>query len=329
MGDQELFQAEVLKGGTVVMEFKKYPSIENSYREKFINGFLTLHPELLTVEYIITEKIHGANFQICFESNQPWRYGKRTAFLKEDEKFYDAWNVVGQYESIFRNIQGWIDVGKIQSPARLFGELCGPGIQKGVSYGKEKQVRFFDMMIGDQLLAPFDFRIVAIAGGFRSFLVPEVTRVQGLQAALDYDVELDSLLSPTGGNICEGVVIAPLAKAYYDTRGRRFCLKKKNERFTEKIKAAKPVRPADPVITRLNLGFRAYITDNRLQSVFSQHGEIEEPSQIGPYIKFVLSDAKEAFLKDFGDEVAALPKSDQRKVFNVGSMIALMLKKYL
>lgn len=306
--------------------FKKYPSIENSYRKKFIDGFLTMYPELLTTTYIITEKIHGANIQIYFEPDKPWRCGKRTAFLKEEVKFYDIWNVISKYENHFIKLQQLVDRQCIS--IRLYGELFGPGIQKGVTYGNEKRIAFFDVTVNDELLSPQDFRR-NIFSTIAEHTVPVITTVDGLQAALDFNVEFNSLLNPIEGNFCEGVVIAPLDKVYYDKLGRRFCLKKKNEKFMEKVKAAKPVRPADPVITRLNLEFRSYITDNRLQSVFSQQGEIEEPSQIGPYIKLVLSDAKEAFLKDFEGEVAALPQEDQRKVFNVGSMIALMLQVYL
>jgi len=306
--------------------FKKYPSIENSYREKFINGFVTMYPYLLAATYIITEKVHGANFQIYFEPLMPWRYGKRTAFLQEGEKLYDVHNVVRHYIETFEDIQNWVDHSL--NTVRLFGELYGPGIQKGVSYSTAKRIGFYDMMVNDVLLAPAAFRNKNFTG-LQQHALPIVATVAELTVALDFSVEFNSLLNPIEGNVCEGVVIAPLGKVYYDKLGRRFCLKKKNEKFMEKVKAAKPIRAADPVITRLNLEFRSYITDNRLQSVFSQHGEIEEPAQIGEYIKLVLGDTKEAFLKDFSEEITALPKSDQRKVFNVGSMIALMLKKHL
>lgn len=43
----------------------------------------------------------------------------------------------------------------------------------------------------------------------------------------------------------------------------------------------------------------------------------------------MLEDAKEDFTAEHGEAVAKLEKGEQRKVFNVGSMIALMLKGYL
>jgi len=310
------------------MEFKKYPSIENSYREKFIAGFVSLYPELLTATFVVVEKVHGNNLSISFSPHEPWQYGKRTAFLKGDEKFYGAQDVAQQYVETFEDIQGWLDAHYSVSAVRLFGELYGPGVQKGVNYDTEKRIGFYDMMVNEELLTPVAFRNCNFIGLQRNAL-PIVATVTGLQVALDFNVEFDSLLNPIEGNVCEGVVIAPFDKVYYDSLGRRFCLKKKNEKFAEKIKAPKPKQPADPVIARLNLEFRSYITDNRLQSIFSQCGKIEEPSQIGEYIRLVLGDAEEDFLKDFGEEVAVLSQGNQRKVFNVGSMIALMLKGYL
>ena len=43
------------------MNFTKYNSIENSYRQKFIDKILLELPR--DTQYVVTEKIHGANFQ--------------------------------------------------------------------------------------------------------------------------------------------------------------------------------------------------------------------------------------------------------------------------
>ena len=67
----------------------------------------------------------------------------------------------------------------------------------------------------------------------------------------------------------------------------------------------------------------------RLQAVFSKNGEIERPDQIGDFIRLVLTDAKEDFLQDNQEAVDALDKAKQKRVYNVGSMIAFLLKEYL
>ena len=308
-------------------DFARYPSIENSYQTKFIEGFVTQYPELLTADYILTEKIHGSNCQVCASPDEPVRFGKRTSFLEEGEKFYDIWAALERYAHIFNHIQWYADT--MSETTILFGELYGPGVQKGVSYGDSKRLAFFDVMVNGELFSPVAFYNFMDLSTRSPDVVPRVAIVSGLQAALDFDVEFNSLLNPIEDNICEGVVIKPLDKVYYDSRGRRFCLKKKNNKFAEKVRAAKPIRPGDPVADRLNLEFRGYITTNRIDSIFSQHGEIEESSQIGEYIKLVMEDAKTDFVKDCGDDVGELDSPAQKKVFNVGSTIALMLKKYL
>lgn len=73
--------------------------------------------------------------------------------------------------------------------------------------------------------------------------------------------------------------------------------------------------------------FKSYITENRLLSVFSKEGQIQSPKEIGKYIKLLLTDAQDDFLKD--NDISHLDKQQQKDVFNVGSLIANMLKSYL
>lgn len=120
------------------MGFKKYPSLTNDYRQKEIGWWLDNFPELKEEIYCTTEKIHGANFQVLIESGRI-TYGKRTSFLSEEDNFFDFQNVMKKYEREFSTLQQMIinSNGEIWS-LRLYGELFGGGIQKGVDYGIEK-----------------------------------------------------------------------------------------------------------------------------------------------------------------------------------------------
>lgn len=310
--------------------FKKWPRVENSYQQKFIDRFLNEFPELAVEMYVVTEKLHGSNMQIFFERNLSWRVGKRTAFLAEGEKFFNIQAVLPEYEEIFKTIQDHVNMGTYM--LRLFGELVGPGVQKGVNYGKKKHIFFFGIMIDDTLI-PFDeFQNYASFFGFENHVVPVIAVVDGLDAALEVDTVFKSKLTPAdhdGDNIAEGVVIQPLYRAYTNAGGKRFLLKKKNEKFLEKSKAKKPPSPGDPEVERLNTEFKLYITENRLQAVFSKHGEIEEPKQIGGYIRLMIRDALEDFLKDHEEAFDKLNKGEQGKVTGVGKIVADMLKGYL
>ena len=305
----------------------KYPSIENSYRSKHIQYWLERHPELINEEYIIQEKIHGANIQFIFDLVVgDLQIASRNRVLSSGESFFDVWNVIKDYEKVTEAM--WNMSERAEVSIRLYGEIFGPGIGKGVQYFDKKQIRFFDMRVDNKMIEPVLMNEKFHEYYIEDYLVPLVAKVKTLQAALDIDTVFSSMITPESipDNICEGVVIKPFNHVYTSEQGSIFYLKKKNDSFKEKADAKKPPLP-DNIIS-LNLVFRSYINEQRVQSVFSKHGEIERPQQIGEYIQLVLSDAKEDFIKD-NDEIEQLEKKEQKSVYNVGSTIVNILKGYL
>lgn len=306
------------------MPFKKFPSIENSYRQKHIAWFRDRYPQLASEVFVVSEKLHGANFQWYVQPSEVVQAGSRTRFLDTQGSFQGASipDLMAAHADVLASMQAWVE--SAGCTVRLFGELIGCGIQKGVNYGTEKRILYFGLMVNDEMV-PF----ADMEGRLNpELIVPIVAKVEGLDAALNFDTKFDSLVVGEPDNLCEGIVIQPYARVYFDGHWSPFVLKKKNEAFKEKQKAKTP-RVIDSEVERLNAEFVSYLTHNRLQSVFSKHGEIESPTQIGDYIRLVLGDAKEDFLKDFGDGVLALDKKQQRQVYNVGGKIAHMLKGYL
>lgn len=312
------------------MSFLKWPKIQNSYQQKFIDVFLAEFPELKDEAFAVTEKLHGTNLQLYFQPQQPYRVGTRNHFLEEGERFYDVWNTLAKYQDVIDDVQIYAD--ELGHSVRLFGEMFGGKIQNGVDYGSEHRIAFFGRMLDDELGSFIG--LASLYSVLGVCLVPVVAIVEGLRRALEFDIEFDSRLSPAGiepgTNTCEGVVIAPLSKVYRNAGGHTFLLKRKNEAFKEKQKVKRPPTPEDSEVARLNAEFRSYITDMRLQAVFSKEGgEIERPDQIGDFIRLVLADAKEDFLQDNQEAVDALGKTQQKRVFNVGGMIANLLKARL
>lgn len=309
------------------MSFLKYPSLENTYREKEITRWLEMYPELASETFVIQEKLHGSNIQILVYPNGDWHIASRNNVLELGEPFFDIWNV--PMSDIIEAGQEISD--KAQSVVRFYGELYGGNIQKGVNYGREKRIAIFDMSIDDvatRRLIPLQrFFDIAVDYDFTHRLVPIVASITGLQSAIDYNSEIPSELSPTQ-DIAEGIVIKPRYRVYTDSSGSHFMLKKKNERFIEKMKEPKE-RTANTVVDELNAEFSLYINANRVESVFSKIGVIQSPNQIGDYIRLVLNDAKEDFEKDFADRLEGLDKADLKGVYNVGSTIANLLKGYL
>lgn len=307
--------------------FKKWPSIENTYRQKEISWWVGQFPELKTETYVITEKLHGSNFQWYFEPGQPVKAGSRTQWLDMAGAFQGALLqfLVDTNADIINALQE--EAESTRYTIRLFGELIGPKVQKGVDYGPNYQLRYFGMMLQDNLISWQMFGAY-YSSIIKNRYVPVVATIGGLQAALDINTSFPSKLLPGEENICERVVIQPCGRVYTAEQGSVFMLKKKNEAFKEKQHVPKE-RVVDTEVEYLNEEFKSYITDTRLQAVFSKHGEIERPQQIGEYIKLVLADAQEDFLKDFGDGFSVMDKSQQKQVLNVGGMVANMLKAYM
>lgn len=308
------------------MNFIKFPSLENSYQEKYIKVMVDYYPQLLDEQYAITEKIDGSNFQWAFFPDGTVRAGSRNNYLDLNGSFQGA-NIQQLYEAhenLLSQLLEWAMNDDVE--IRLYGELYGQGIQKRVDYGPTKSLIYFGMTIDGKWLSFYDFDTVLEEYEAVDLRVPLLFVADNLDEALLVGVEFDTLLSDKENNLAEGVVIQPYNSVYLDANGSPFILKKKHPKFGEKTKVEKVF---DTEIAVLNAQFKSYINDNRLRSVFSKEGEISDASQIGKYIKLIMEDAREDFDKDFGDELSGLDKTQLKNVYNVGSMVANMLKGYL
>jgi len=307
--------------------FIRWPSIENSYRSEFIAKAVEEYPDLAICTYEITEKLHGSNVQFHFEPGEEMRVATRNRYLEPGSKFYDIWNILPEYQRVWDEAQ--CDADRHKHSIRLFGELYGQGVQKGVDYGPKKQIRFFGMMIDGALMSSACLGIFAALWEITDLLVPRMCLVKGLRAALEVETNFPSLINPIEDNICEGVVIQPYSTVYRLHSGSTFLLKKKNEAFKEKQKARKPPAPVDSEVLRMRAMFDEYITEARLQNVFSKEGCIQEPRQIGEYIRLVIADALEDFRKSHGAAWNVATKQQQGQITKVGAVVAGMLKNYL
>lgn len=301
--------------------FRKWTSLENHYREKYINDVLAVYPQLAGETFVITEKIHGSNFHWHFSPNELVRAASRNSYLDTSGSFQGAviqelleahWDLLDKLQDLC-NYEG-VDI-------RLYGELFGNGVQKGVYYSDNKRLLYFGFVFDDELQPFYTLEQYVPT----EYLVPVLQIADSLQEALNFDTEFNSVIAGVDDNICEGVVISPYYKTYlfYDSP---FYIKKKNESFSEKSKAKKEI-VSDEVVARMKAEFDLYVNENRLQNVFSKYGAISSPKEIGQYIKLLLEDAKEDFLKD--NDVSNLDAGQLKQVYNIGSKIANMLKAYM
>lgn len=317
------------------MTFRKFPSIQNHYHEKEIGYWRRGHPEIDIVEYIIQEKIHGANIQLNFGPDGNFSLGKRTSLVPEGHKFYNVWEALSRVGHLVDLMKD--KAKQFGKPIRLYGELYGGKVQKGVWYGPEQNLIFYDMTIDEQFLSMKEFYELFEELNISELAVPTLGYAVGLQEAIDLNVEVQSKLTPEDfeeENVCEGGVIKPFIKPIVSRQdaANPFMVKKKNAKFKEVQKQKKPRKPQAELsdeAKRLVVVFSEHITEQRIQNIFSKHGEIEKISQLGEYIRYVLDDAREEFFLEHKAEFQMLSKTEKKVVLNVSRQIIPILRQYL
>jgi len=327
--------------------FKKWDSIENHYRQKFIQMFFEHNPDLLKEQYIVTEKLDGANFSIIVSKEGETSFARRGALLGEDNFF--------NYQFILEDsdLQEFIDnIVKFCKDSKrniqFVGELFGPGINGRIQYGPEKQwmwyavYEHFDDSIN--LISVKDHMALVLNDiDFENgpkFMVPVLDIIGPFESMEEFngkiteiDIRKNSLLTPSDydkPNMMEGAVIRPVCANYYSPVNELFIIKFKNPEYLDNPKDKKPKtdKPLSEEITNIIADIEAYVNDNRSKDLFSKHGEIDHPSLIGKYIKLYYDDIIQDFEKDFPIVIKEL---EDKKSINkhLNRLIVEELKRFL
>jgi Rnl2 family RNA ligase len=317
------------KGERMAKYFKKYPSLVNHYRADDIHYWLGVNPGLSQATYVIQEKVHGANISFYVSPDEtPIMACSRNRVLPPDENFYGLPAIRQLYMAEFMRLKEYAK--KHNHIVRVYGEFFGGKIQTGVDYGLEKRILFFDVKIDGTWLTGEEFEVFFNDDVSLPYMtVPKLAVVRTLQDALQFPTEINSVLNEEaqGDNIMEGVVIKPYKLVQLSKEGSKFAIKKKNDAFKEKVHRKKPPPDIDQSLLDLQEEFNTYLTDMRLQGIFSKFGLIWKPSQIGEYIKYMMDDAMEDFFAD-NPSAKELPKKTRKTIFrNAGKILAPMLKK--
>ncbi len=300
--------------------FIKYPSIENHYQEKWINRFIDeFGNDLITASYIVTEKLHGANIQlIFFPGEENFSIASRNQLT--DGGFYNVGSILDTLDLTFVNAIA----NKQNTIVHLYGEVIGPGIQKGVDYGNTKQLRFFDMRIGTGLLTQQQF-FAAFADNLE-IVVPVIGHYNNLADAMAVEIKINSLLSDKEDNKIEGVVIKPWDKIFYNTNGSLFYIKKKNEEFLEsKNREHKPKVEWSAPVNEWRTVFLGYLNEERVESVYSKEGRIDDQKLIGKYLGLVVQDAITTFEKEEDFDRELFEKNELKYIFKLDQTVRNIL----
>jgi len=326
------------------MLFKKYSSIENSYRGEYLaridgHGF-ERH------EYIVQEKAHGSNLSYWTSNGIDFYAAKRSARLEADEKFYNSDVVLETLKSSFSNIWNKLSASYTLTDLAIFGEIIGGNyphkdvgkdnksskVQKGIFYCPDNRFYAFDIMINGETYLDVD---EAVALFEQEGLFHAKTLFRGsLKDCLAYPNEFDSLIPKELGlpaitpNICEGVIIRPIVNLHFNN-GTRVILKNKNERWSENMKFNKVIKKTEPLpekIVKLQEGIQTYVTENRLNNVLSKIGAVTM-NDFGKVLGMFNKDVVEDFSKDFGEHINTLEKKEVKLVTKSINKTAVALVK--
>jgi Rnl2 family RNA ligase len=333
--------------------FKKYPSLENSDREKVIQYMKDTH--LDAHEYVVQEKIHGSNLCLITDG-QSVQTAKRSGVLSPDDIFYNHQAILTQYEH--SALQAFEQVKALYPDTEtlaIFGEIFGgayphaevasvPGAlrcQKHIYYSPANDFCAFDLFRNGSYFLDYDItEDIFKAAGF--LYTPALARGD-LATAMAYHPVFPTTLPERLGyplipnNWAEGTVIKPAFPSQWETDAYQFCLKQKNPAYREKIKGgATPVRAASKVVLGqalqdlINEGL-AYLTEGRYGSVVSKIGPVtpaDHRTVMGAYAQDLLTD----FLKDHEVAYNALEKSEQKQWKqnlnkSIGKSVSVWLKE--
>ena len=274
------------------MEFHKFSSLENTYRQNLINKVQYEGKDV--GEWIVTEKIHGANFSFWCDGTEV-KVASRSQFV--DGTFYNCQAVINRYQE--QTMQLWLNesMGDDRVIVVVFGELFGGNIQKEVQYG-EKDFRAFDVVVDGVPLNKALAQEVCTKVGLP---FTPVLFTGSFKECLGVNNTFQSILTPEGfegENISEGLVIEPVEPAWF-ANGSRVYFKNKTESFSEKNR-----RPKEKQVFELSKQesdllneLLIYSTEQRVSNVISKIGQVTN-KDFGRILGLTVQDILEDFTKD-------------------------------
>lgn len=308
------------------MDFNEYCSIENSYREKYINRIIEEgHCEK---EYVVTSKLDGANFSFICNGDEIIQASRSQ---KVGSDFFNCQIVIDKYSEqilkLYECISQEFDLNQIQ----VYGELIGDGINNRVKYCKDREFFVFDIYIThtdkeDNIVKSFyeDYKKwKSYINQFNLKIVPE--HFTGtLKECLEYCEAnllfkshiteiLDNEYKLLDTNWEEGYVIKPTSELKLYGRDR-VIIKVKSPEFKEKGQHKKQIKvPVEFTEEETNLlnQLSELVTESRVYSVTSKLGQLG-PNDFGKVVGLYAKDLFEEFVKDHAD--INIPKKVNKEI---------------
>lgn len=277
-------------------EYEKIPQDFRKLDETTVN-------QLKKLVWVVTEKVHGANFSFIYQ-NKKLSFAKRKGLLNWDDDFFGFQLVVNNLEdnilSLFEELSRNITADRYIIYGELFGGYyphkdiatvphLNP-IQTGVYYSPDIKFYAFDIAV-ETNSSKYYLDYQQAVGYFEKYhlLHGKVLYIGKLNDALNFNTRINSTIPslldlPTlENNLIEGVVVKPLMHRNKLDLSYRPIIKIKNTEFDEQDKfhqANKWSYIPQISINTNELDFlieelRNYITVNRLNSAISKIGAFD------------------------------------------------------
>lgn len=293
-------------------QFTKFPSLENTYRQKEIDKIIMMD---IKGKWVVTEKVHGANFSFWVYKNLESgkidiKCAKRSGWIKDGENFFNYKLVLEKYRPMLEKLRD-----DQLDDFVIYGELFGGNIQSGMCYKIEQDFVAFDMRWinedGSLSLPLSKLKVLTLDEYYNIPVAPLIGVYDSFEEALSSEESFTSKLIRTDFDgveehkEVEGVVIEPDV-AVYEPNGSRVYLKKKTKRFLEKggkpnIKHKSPVVLQESVKVKLEEAL-VFLNRNRFESVVSKIGEVSI-KDIGKVMGLLTQDIVVDMEKDLEQDV--------------------------
>lgn len=311
--------------------FSEYEKIPQSFRS--LNLSQKAFSELDKLRWVVTEKVHGANFSFIYEDKQ-LKFAKRKEPLAWTDDFFAFQTLVSRIEhrimSLFEQLSRDIPAGK----HIIYGELFGgayphpqvpatphvQAIQTGVYYSPNIGFCAFDIAVERrngraQAKQYLDYQQSVVYFSTHQLLYAKPLFIGRINEALEFNTRINSTIPallhlPTlANNLIEGIVVKPFQHPSPEIIELRPVIKIKNKEFDEKEEFHQAKKwsysPENLSSNAEQLAFlvdelRHYITQNRLNSVLSKTGKLDSknPARMDAIKHEFLRD----ILADFDDD---------------------------
>ncbi|WP_411972403.1 RNA ligase family protein [Sphingobacterium sp. Lzh-3] len=260
--------------------------------------------QLGKIKWVVTEKVHGANFSFSYQLGE-LKFAKRREYLEWASDFFGYQLVVARLESNMMCLFERLSLSYPEAHYIVYGELFGgvyphkevavvphlQAIQTGVYYSPDIHFYAFDIAIIDKFGQKHYLDYQTSISYFEEFdlFYAKPLFIGKMNEALNFNLRMNSSIPGRLGlpelkdNLIEGVVIKPYDSEKMQLEQERPIIKLKNPEFNEQLKfheAEKWSFIPDVSSKSENLSFlvaamRTYVTQNRLNSVISKIGALD------------------------------------------------------